>query len=158
MTLAQYLLQLEQELVAAGEEAESLSFVYRALNKLSFTDFVLKLRAEVSQKDRDQLKAIQEQILKNNKRISVAENVIDKTKTIISAHSKKHNLSGIEVIAIGNLSKGKYWRNYKEIKKITSEIKNDEKTLSNMGIVSFGKGVLKKGRHALFHYEVVKIN
>ena len=90
------------------------------------------------------LKAIQEQILKNNKRISVAENVIDKTKTIISANSKKHNLSGIEVIAIGNLSKGKYWRNYKEIKKITSEIKNDEKTLSNMGIVSFGKGVLKK--------------
>ena len=90
------------------------------------------------------LKAIQEQILKNNKRISVAENVIDKTKTIISAHSRKHNLSGIEVIAIGNLSKGKYWRNYKEIKKITSEIKNDEKTLSNMGIVSFGKGVLKK--------------
>lgn len=34
------------------------------------------------------LKAIQEQILKNNKRISVAENVIDKTKTIISANSK----------------------------------------------------------------------
>ena len=90
------------------------------------------------------LKAIQEQIAKNDKRILMAENVIDKTKTIISAHSKKYNLSGIEVIAIGNLSKGKYWRNYKEIKKITSEIKNDEKTLSNMGIVSFGKGVLKK--------------
>ena len=63
MTLAQYLAELEQELVAGGEEAESLSFVYRALNKLSFTDFVLKLRAEVSQKDRDQLKAIQEQLL-----------------------------------------------------------------------------------------------
>ena len=30
------------------------------------------------------------------------------------------------------------------MKKLTSEIKNDEKTLSNMGIVSFGKGVLKK--------------
>jgi len=63
MTLAQYLAELEQELVAAGEEAEGLSFVYRALNKLSFTDFVLKLRAEVSQKDRDQLKTIQEQLL-----------------------------------------------------------------------------------------------
>ena len=60
MVMAQYLAELEQELVAAGEEAESLSFVYRALNKLSFTDFVLKLRAEVSQKDRDHLKAIQE--------------------------------------------------------------------------------------------------
>ena len=63
MTLAQYLSELEQELVAAGEEAESLSFVYRALNELSFTDFVLKLRAEVSQEERDQLKAIQEQLL-----------------------------------------------------------------------------------------------
>ena len=63
MTLAQYLAELEQELVAAGEEAESLSFVYRALNDLSFTDFVFKLRAEVSQEDRDQLKAIQEQLL-----------------------------------------------------------------------------------------------
>ena len=63
MIFAQYLNQLEQELEAVGEEAESLSFVYRALNKLSFTDFVLKLRAEVSQEDRDQLKVIQEQLL-----------------------------------------------------------------------------------------------
>ena len=63
MTLAQYLAELEQELVVVGEEAESLSFVYRALNKLSFTDFVLKLQAEVSQEDRDQLKAIHEQLL-----------------------------------------------------------------------------------------------
>ena len=63
MTLAQYLAQLEQELVAAGEEAESLTFVYRALKDLSFTDFVLKLRTKVSQEDRDQLKAIQEQLL-----------------------------------------------------------------------------------------------
>ena len=63
MTLAQYLAELEQELVVAGEEAESLSFVYRALNDLSFTDFVLKLQAEVSQEDREQLRAILEQLL-----------------------------------------------------------------------------------------------
>ena len=63
MTLAQYLAQLEQELVAAGEEAESLTFVYRALKDLSFTDFVLKLRTEVSQEEREQLKAIQKQLL-----------------------------------------------------------------------------------------------
>lgn len=63
MTLAQYLAELEQELVVAAEEAESLSFVYRALNELSFTDFVLKLQAKVSQEDRDQLKAIHEQLL-----------------------------------------------------------------------------------------------
>ena len=63
MTLAQYLAELEQELVAGGEEAESLSFVYRALNDLSFTDFVLKLQTEVSQEDRDQLTAIHERLL-----------------------------------------------------------------------------------------------
>ena len=63
MTLAQYLAELEQELVVAGEEAESLSFVYLALNEISFTDFVLKLRIEVSQEEREQLKAIQKQLL-----------------------------------------------------------------------------------------------
>ena len=63
MIFAQYLNQLEQELEAVGEEAESLSFVYRALNELSFTDFVLKLRTEVSQEDCEELKAIQEQLL-----------------------------------------------------------------------------------------------
>ena len=63
MTLAQYLAELEQELVAAGEEAESLSFVYRALNEISFTDFVLKLQTAVSQEDRDQLTSIYEQLL-----------------------------------------------------------------------------------------------
>ncbi|WP_339008654.1 MobA/MobL family protein [Fusobacterium animalis] len=101
----------------------------------------IDIKGDIAQNN---LKVIQEQIAKNDKRILMAENVIDKTKTIISAHSKKYNLSGIEVIAIGNLSKGKYWRNYKEMKKLTSEIKKDEKILSNMGIVSFGKGVLKK--------------
>lgn len=63
MMLAQYLAELEQELVAAGEEAESLSFVYRALKGLSFTDFVLKLRTEVSLEDRKLLKEIQKQLL-----------------------------------------------------------------------------------------------
>ena len=63
MIFAQYLAELEQELEAVGEEAESLSFVYRALNELSFTDFVLKLRTEVSQEDCEELKAIQEQLL-----------------------------------------------------------------------------------------------
>ena len=63
MILAQYLAELEQELVAVGEEAESLTFVYRTLKDLSFTDFVLKLRTEVSPEDCEQLKAIQEQLL-----------------------------------------------------------------------------------------------
>lgn len=108
---------------------------------LNFEYKSIDIKDDIAQNN---LKAIQEQIAKNDKRILMAENVIDKAKTIISAHSKKYNLSGIEVIAIGNLSKGKYWKNYKEMKKLTSEIKNDERILSNMGIISFGKGVLKK--------------
>nr|WP_310788226.1 MobA/MobL family protein [Fusobacterium nucleatum] len=120
----------------------SISSELAAVETLLNSEYkAIDIRDNIAQNN---LKAIQEQIIKNNKRILVAENVIDKTKTIISANSKKYNLSGIEIIAIGNLSKGKYWRNYKEIKKITAEIKKDEKILSNMGIVSFGKGVLKK--------------
>lgn len=40
MKLAQLFSDFEEELIRQGEEAESLSFVYRSLKKLSFTDFV----------------------------------------------------------------------------------------------------------------------
>ena len=101
----------------------------------------INIKGDIAQNN---LRIIQEQINKNDKRISVAENVIDKTKNIISAYSERYNLSGIEIIVIGNLSKGEYWKNYKAIKELKFEIENNEKTLSNMGVVSFGKGVLRK--------------
>ena len=40
MKLAQLFSDFEEELIRQGEEAESLSFVYRSLKNLSFTDFV----------------------------------------------------------------------------------------------------------------------
>ena len=40
MKLAQLFSDFEEELIRQGEEAESLSFVYRILKNLSFTDFV----------------------------------------------------------------------------------------------------------------------
>ena len=44
MLLGPILAQYEEELIAVGEEAESLSFAYRALKNWTFTDFVLALQ------------------------------------------------------------------------------------------------------------------
>ncbi|KXT77343.1 Methylase of polypeptide chain release factor [Streptococcus sp. DD11] len=63
MKLAQILADMERQLEAAGSEPESLSFTYRALNHLSFTDFVLKLQTEAEEADLQLLQAIQKQLL-----------------------------------------------------------------------------------------------
>ena len=52
MKLAQLFKDFEEKLIAQGEEAESLSFVYRSLKNLSFTDFVFALQQEVTEKDK----------------------------------------------------------------------------------------------------------
>ena len=52
MKLAQIFKDFEEKLIAQGEEAESLSFVYRGLKNLSFTDFVFALQQEISEKER----------------------------------------------------------------------------------------------------------
>ena len=49
MKLAQIFNDFEEKLIAQGEEAESLSFVYRSLKNLSFTDFVFALQQEVTE-------------------------------------------------------------------------------------------------------------
>ena len=48
MKLAQIFTDFEEKLIAQGEEAESLSFVYRSLKNLSFTDFIFALQQEVT--------------------------------------------------------------------------------------------------------------
>ena len=53
MKLAQMFKDFEEKLVAKGEEAESLSFVYRSLKNLSFTDFVFALQQEVTGEEKD---------------------------------------------------------------------------------------------------------
>ena len=62
MLLGSLLAQYEKELIAVGEEAESLSFAYRALKKWTFTDFVLALQKEVEVEDQDLLLSIFEQL------------------------------------------------------------------------------------------------
>ena len=52
MKLARMFKDFEEKLVAKGEEAESLSFVYRSLKNLSFTDFVFALQQEVTEEEK----------------------------------------------------------------------------------------------------------
>ena len=51
MKLAQLFSDFEEELIRQGEEAESLSFVYRSLKNQSFTDFVFALQQEVTKEE-----------------------------------------------------------------------------------------------------------
>ena len=51
MKLAQLFKDFEEKLIVQGEEAESLSFVYRSLKNQSFTDFVFALQQEVTDED-----------------------------------------------------------------------------------------------------------
>ena len=63
MKLAQLFSDFEEELVRQGEEAESLSFVYRSLKNLSFTDFVLALQKEVTEEEKQFVKGIFQQLV-----------------------------------------------------------------------------------------------
>ncbi|HEL1600133.1 TPA: peptide chain release factor N(5)-glutamine methyltransferase [Streptococcus suis] len=62
MNYAQLFAAYEEELVAIGEEAESLSFTFRGLKGLNFTEFLLLLRQEVSPDDQELLKHIFQQL------------------------------------------------------------------------------------------------
>ena len=53
MKLAQIFKDFEEKLIAQEEEAESLSFVYRSLKNLSFTDFVFALQQEVIEEEKE---------------------------------------------------------------------------------------------------------
>ena len=53
MKLAQIFKDFEEKLIAKGEEAESLSFVYRSLKNLTFTDFVFALQQEVTEEEKE---------------------------------------------------------------------------------------------------------
>ena len=58
MKLAQIFKDFEEKLIVQGEEAESLSFVYRSLKNLSFTNFVFALQQEVTEEDKHFVKEI----------------------------------------------------------------------------------------------------
>ena len=62
MKLAQLFSDFEEELIRQGEEAESLSFVYRSLKNLSFTDLVFALQQEVTEEEEVFVKGIFQQL------------------------------------------------------------------------------------------------
>ena len=62
MKLAQLFSVFEEELIRQGEEAESLSFVYRGLKNLPFTDFVFALQKEVTEEEKQFVKGIFQQL------------------------------------------------------------------------------------------------
>ncbi len=62
MKLAQLFSDFEEELIRQGEEAESLSFVYRSLKKISFTDFVFTLQQEVTEEEKQFVQEIFQQL------------------------------------------------------------------------------------------------
>ena len=63
MKLAQLFSDFEEELIRQGEEAESLSFVYRSLKNLSFTDFVFALQQELTEKEKQIVEEIYQQLV-----------------------------------------------------------------------------------------------
>ncbi|HHT7720886.1 TPA: peptide chain release factor N(5)-glutamine methyltransferase [Streptococcus suis] len=62
MNYSQLFAAYEEQLVAIGEEAESLSFTFRGLKGLNFTEFLLLLRQEVTPTDKEEIEAIFQQL------------------------------------------------------------------------------------------------
>ena len=63
MKLAQLFSDFEEELIRQGEEAESLSFVYRSLKNLTFTDFVFALQQELTEEEKQFVEEIYHQLV-----------------------------------------------------------------------------------------------
>ena len=63
MKLAQIFKDYEEKLIAQGEAAESLSFVYRSLKNLSFTDFVFALQKEVTEEEKEFVEEIYKKLV-----------------------------------------------------------------------------------------------
>ena len=63
MKLAQIFKDFEEQLMTQGEEAESLSFVYRSLKNLSFTDFIFAIQQEITPEEKEFVESIYKQLV-----------------------------------------------------------------------------------------------
>lgn len=63
MKLAQIFKDFEEQLITQGEEAESLSFVYRSLKNLSFTDFIFAIQQEITPEEKEFVESIYNQLV-----------------------------------------------------------------------------------------------
>ena len=65
MKLAQIFKDFEEQLITRGEEAESLSFVYRSLKNLSFTDFIFAIQQEITPDEKEFVESIYKQLVEH---------------------------------------------------------------------------------------------
>lgn len=63
MKLAQIFKDFKEQLITQGEEAESLSFVYRSLKNLSFTDFIFAIQQEITPDEKEFVESIYKQLV-----------------------------------------------------------------------------------------------
>lgn len=63
MKLAQIFKDFEEQLITQGEEAEGLSFVYRSLKNLSFTDFIFAIQQEITPEEKEFVESIYKQLV-----------------------------------------------------------------------------------------------
>ena len=116
MKLAQLFSDFEEELIRQGEEAESLSFVYRSLKNLSFTDFVFALQQEVTEEEEVFVKGIFQQLaahkpaqyiigqadfygmqLKVDERVLIPRPETEELVELILAENPERNLSVLDI-------------------------------------------------------------
>lgn len=116
MKLAQLFSDFEEELIRQGEEAESLSFVYRSLKNFSFTDLVFALQQEVTEAEKQFVEEIYQQLashkpaqyiigqadffgmqLKVDERVLIPRPETEELVELILAENPEENLKALDI-------------------------------------------------------------